>query len=676
MLRKPPGILRKSPVKLESRVISTAVAAHQPRTGETCNRPRRRPGSASTLHATIPLASPTPTLLHSTVLQNNAALSRIRLTRTAAALLALTLATIGLHAQGSSSSSSGGTTAELPESTSGAPRIAQQEVSGSSITLETSEPLFALAAALNTCGYDADLASSTPVRAIIRTQVATAAAATPEAQKSRTALCAYIRQHTLGEPGRNLAQYISLALYTSPTLTPTVDETELPPDSTQIVNILPLLRTFSEETHLHAIWIEHRAEYAALVDKLHDPLSRMILNTNVYLHLPVSSYDGRRFLVLVEPMLAPSAVNARIYGSNYIIAVSPTAAGSFHLEQIRHTYLHYEVEPMIYARASAMERLQPLLKTVADAPIEFSYKSDVVSLITECLIKAIEARTMDTGIEKPAKPTAVRQRADMEHYDAAMGVYERQVEAVRRNAADAATHHGWILTNYFYNELINEERANISLKDNIAQMVYGMDVDRQRHTAQQLTFTPDHSAEPVHHTAAALTGLRLAELKLMQGDAATAQSMADKALLDPAADHAEANYLLARINLLEQQPDQARNHFQAALAPATNRPPDLHAIAWSHIYLGRLYDVQADRHRALQEYQAALNTNDPLPDTHAAAATGLKTPFALPRRDPAARPGTPNPPTADPQSNDDDDNTPIDPSGKAEKEAYKPAPSK
>ena len=94
---------------------------------------------------------------------------------------------------------------------------------------------------------------------------------------------------------------------------------------------------------------------------------------------------------------------------------------------------------MIYARASAMERLQPLLKTVADAPIEFSYKSDVVSLITECLIKAIEARTMDTGIEKPVKPSAVRQRADMEHYDAAMGVYERQVEAVRRNAADAST---------------------------------------------------------------------------------------------------------------------------------------------------------------------------------------------------------------------------------------------
>ena len=601
------------------------------------------------------------------VRRHNSATPRKDPARLAATLLTLALACPVALAQ-SSSSSSGGTTADIPESTSTAPKIAQQEVDGSAITLETSEPLFSLASALNTCGYDTDLPASTPVRAIIRAQVDTAAAATPEAAQSRTALCAYIRQHTLADPGRNLAQYISLALYTGPTLIPTVDETELPPDSTQIVNILPLLRTFAEQVHLHAIWIEHRADYAALVDKLHDPLTRMILNTNVYLHLPISSYDGRRFLVLVEPMLAPSAVNARIYGSNYIIAVSPTATGSFHLEQIRHTYLHYEVEPMIYARASAMERLQPLLKTVADAPIEFSYKSDVVSLLTECLIKAIEARTMDTGIEKPVKPTAIHQRADMEHYDAAMGVYDRQVEAVRRNAADAATHHGWILTNYFYNELIAEEHANISLKDNIAQMVYGMDVDRQRHAAQQLTFTPDHTTDPLRRPTPALTGLRLAELKLMQGDATTAKSMADKALLDPAGDHAEANYLLARINLLEQQPADARAHFEAALAPAPNRPPDLHAIAWSHIYLGRLFDVQADRHRAVQEYQAALNTNDPLPDTRAAAATGLKTPFTLPPRDPAKATTQP----ADP----DDDTTPIDPTGKAEKEAYKPAPEK
>jgi len=41
------------------------------------------------------------------------------------------------------------------------------------------------------------------------------------------------------------------------------------------------------------------------------------------------------------------------------------------MDQIRHTYLHYLIEPLVYARASAMDRLLPLLKPVQDAPLEF-----------------------------------------------------------------------------------------------------------------------------------------------------------------------------------------------------------------------------------------------------------------------------------------------------------------
>ncbi len=66
--------------------------------------------------------------------------------------------------------------------------------------------------------------------------------------------------------------------------------------------------------HLDALWFEHRPEYEGFVDRIHDPLTKMVLDTNIYLHLPVTSYEGRRFLVLLEPMLSPAATNARIYG--------------------------------------------------------------------------------------------------------------------------------------------------------------------------------------------------------------------------------------------------------------------------------------------------------------------------------------------------------------------------
>ncbi len=45
------------------------------------------------------------------------------------------------------------------------PQAARIELGGAAVTLETNEPLFQMAAALNACGYDADLNKSAPVRA-------------------------------------------------------------------------------------------------------------------------------------------------------------------------------------------------------------------------------------------------------------------------------------------------------------------------------------------------------------------------------------------------------------------------------------------------------------------------------------------------------------------------------
>ena len=93
-------------------------------------------------------------------------------------------------------------------------------------------------------------------------------------------------------------------MYTTPPpeLAPSVELTDMPPDSTQVVEILPLLREFVKATDLHAIWAANRAAYEDELAKLHDPLSKMILATNVYLKMPTSGYDGRRFIVVIEPL--------------------------------------------------------------------------------------------------------------------------------------------------------------------------------------------------------------------------------------------------------------------------------------------------------------------------------------------------------------------------------------
>jgi tetratricopeptide (TPR) repeat protein len=148
-------------------------------------------------------------------------------------------------------------------------------------------------------------------------------------------------------------------------------------------------------------------------------------------------------------------------------------------------------------------------------------------------------------------------------------------------------------------------------------------------------------------------------MKLFKGDKDGASEIAEKVLASPTGDHARANYLIARINLLDQQPDDAVAHFHAALE--TSRDP--RTLAWCHIYLGRLYDMQQtpDRKKAVAEYKLALNLRDDRPDTKAAAEAGIRAPFTPPKRE-----AMPDP--------DDNDNTPIDPTGKAEKDAYKPPP--
>jgi tetratricopeptide (TPR) repeat protein len=535
--------------------------------------------------------------------------------------------------QGSSSSSS--TPAKEQQDSTSTPRarIAQPEASGSAITLETSVSLFYVAAALNACGYDADLSASAPVRLAIRQEMNDAFAASAPARDARDAICTYIQQHTLADTGLNLAQYVSLALYLKPPpeLTPTADETDLPPDSTQVVNILPLLRTFGEQAHLNALWFKHHAEYDDLVNRVHDPLTRMILNTNVYLHQPASGYDGRRFLVLLEPMLAPSHTNARLIESkDFVVVTSPSGdpLGAVHMDQIRHTYLHYEVEPLVYARAAATDRLLPILKTVQDAPIDFAYKSDIVALMAECLIKAIEAQTMDVGIPKPKRPDS-RERVDQERFDTETAAYEKQAEAVRRQAVQLAVRQGWVMVDYLYDQLGQMEKESISLKDNMGQMIYGMDVGREVHKDQQIVFLPEASHDLVRRAPRQLKGLDLAEMKLIKGDISGADEMADAALKANPNDP-QANYLAGRIELIHGDPDDALEHLTKTLTLAK----DPRTLAWTHIYLGRLYDIARDpknpdapspeRPKAIAEYKAALTVRDAQPDTKAAAEKGIK----------------------------------------------------
>jgi hypothetical protein len=527
---------------------------------------------------------------------------------------------------------------------------------GPTISLESYEPVFLMASALNACGYDEGLDESAPVRTRVREEMNQALARSEDARKARDKICLYVAQHRMTGSERDIGQYISLALYLTPPpeLETSVELVEMPPDSTQVVEILPLLRDFVSAVDLHGTWLAVHRTYDEETAKLHDPLSKMVVSTNLYLKMPASTYDGRRFVVVMEPMLSPRTVNARIYGPDYVVVVSPVN-GQIRMNDVRHTYLHYMIEPLLLARANAVDRMQPILKEVREAPLDFRFRSDSVPLAIECLIKAIEARTMDTGIPEFKIPAGI-ERSDLPRYERERQAYQQKVDTVRIAAVRHDLTQGFVLTQYFYEQLIQFEKDPASLRDSIGEMVYGMDVEQQVHRARQIEFDKQADGDVlVRSKPRKLEGLDLAEARLAAGDVGTASALARQALtvhsdtLDSVADSARANFILARAAIMTGHPGEAINRFQTTLA--TSKEPRL--VAWSHIYLGRMLDLDCKRDQAVSEYKQALESRDGQQDTRLAAERGVKAAYSVKGHsceegdadeDPPSPPGKPNPP--------------------------------
>jgi hypothetical protein len=479
-------------------------------------------------------------------------------------------------------------------------------VSGSQTTkaqLDVSETLFTVAAALNGCGYDAGLDNSVPLRQALRTEVIGAVRRSPDATQALQAICRFQQEHLAPDPSRDTSQYVSLALDLGnpPDFAPTVREADLPPDAARVLGVIPLLQRLYRTAGLHAIWQKHQAEYEALVEQFHNPVANTITETDVYLKLQFSSYVGRRFVVYLEPMFSPLQANSRNYGDNYFLVLSPAQDGSLHLSEIRHTYLHYILEPLALKHGATMKRLDPLLERLQRAPMSDSFKHDIALLVTESLIRAIEARLIPGG----------------KGHEAARAAYVQQ-----------SVQEGFTLAHYFYEALPAFEKETTGIANAYGDLLYNIDLERERKRASETTFAAEAAPEVVAAPKAVAHEEKFlddAEQRLASGDPAGAQRLALQAINNPRSDEDQgrAFFILARAATLSGNMQDARSYFERAAQSAH----DPRTLAWSHIYMGRIFDIQENREQALAHYRAALQAGDPTPDTKSAAEKGIAAPY-------------------------------------------------
>jgi tetratricopeptide (TPR) repeat protein len=480
----------------------------------------------------------------------------------------------------------------------------------SPIALDSSETLFSVLTALNTCGYDQDLTISDATRSNVRAEVQRVLAESEEAEAARTAVCEFYQSHTVERnTTRSLSPYISLALFMDgpPHFAPRVKEEDLPPDAGAIANFGTLLEHFYEKAGLHSIWERHRRDYTALMNRYHEPLAKMVFDTEIYLKQPSAQYLGRRFTIYLDFMGSTNETDARNYGADYFVIVFPAPndnsgaapRSALKMDQIRHTFLHYELDPLASKHPTAIMRLEPLLQSVKRSPLEESFKTDISLLVTECLIRAMEIRLSGD------KQTA---------------------EAMRAQAVDDAVKQGYILTRSFYDEVVAFEKDPVGIRGAYSEFLEGVDLKKEEKAASEVQFATSTAPELLRLSRPEERRMLVtAEKRLAAGDPKGAQELAQQALDKKIGDQGRALFILAEVAVANKNRDGAQDNFQKAIESSK----DPKVIGWSHVYLGRILDMKEERDAAVREYKAA---GGGLPEIKAAAERGLQQAYEPPAK--------------------------------------------
>ena len=211
------------------------------------------------------------------------------------------------------------------------------------VFLEASEEVFYMMAALHAAGYRP--AAATEESRLLHRELQTAlhGVHAPSVEELRT----FYEEHRIAkDPGASFAQYISLALLlgSAPDFDLKVQQRDLPPDAKRVAEFVPLLKKFYKEARLSQLWVRFEPHYRKEIGR-YSPLVRgAITEVDAYLRLLAGGYLGRNFRIFLELLGSPSLVQARIYRSDYFVVVTPLEEPR--LEQIRHQYLHFVLDPL------------------------------------------------------------------------------------------------------------------------------------------------------------------------------------------------------------------------------------------------------------------------------------------------------------------------------------------
>jgi tetratricopeptide (TPR) repeat protein len=118
--------------------------------------------------------------------------------------------------------------------------------------------------------------------------------------------------------------------------------------------------------------------------------------------------------------------------------------------------------------------------------------------------------------------------------------------------------------------------------------------------------------------------LKAGEAAFNGNDNTAARAAFERVLNDFDRTNGPALYGLALIASKEGDSDAARGFFDRATRSESAEPG---MKVWAYIFLGRIFDLDCERERAIENYQQAIKTADNTRNAQSAAGDGLKAPY-------------------------------------------------
>ena len=457
-----------------------------------------------------------------------------------------------------------------------------------SIQLDSDIRIFTMLAALHQAGLRFEDARFHPVQSAISQEFHDLPPSLKEKMQS------VYQAHTASlRPEEIMSRYISLALLCEgpPAFKISLPLTNLPPDAKSVYDFLETLPQFYSAGRIEAIWSRYRQAYEQAEISYRPVINQLILMTDGYLRVASGSFLDRELYIIPELQAPPNSFNSRIYGEKYYLVFGPSE--SLKKEEIRHQYLHFILD--YYALRFTLPRdvRIELAKFAETAPnLENQYRTDLQFLVTESLIRAVEMRM------------------------------NKVPEAQAHVELDGYVRVGALLARYFYDALPGFEASGEGLRVAYPNLIKAIQMTNIRAAFEAAQKQPVVAAVPEPSETEKL--LKRADASLGDNDLKHARELFQTVLSDHDPANGQALYGLGIAASMENDRQSARSYFEKAIqSPSSDKPTKV----WAHIYLARLHDLEGERERALQEYQAAIDIGDNTRNAQEVAQRGLSRPF-------------------------------------------------